>query len=83
MFLIRVAKYRLHRPHCHECKDFQVFRAGGTIPGYRPPVDRYRPPRQMPPAYRPRRNVAFCRYFCYTNGTAVDASDDFMGFVLC
>jgi hypothetical protein len=32
------AKCRPHRPHCHECKDFQGFRAVGSIMGYRLPV---------------------------------------------
>ena len=43
--------------------NFQGFRAGGTIMGYRPPVDRYRAPRQVPTAYRPPRNVVFCKSF--------------------
>src|SRR5215212_12227544 len=37
------AKYRLYRPHRPQSAYFQGFRAGGTITGYRPPVDRYRP----------------------------------------
>src|SRR5829696_4757522 len=61
MFSRSVAKYRPHRPHHHECSDLQVFRAGGTIMGYRPPVDRYRAQWQVPTAYRPARNVEFCR----------------------
>jgi hypothetical protein len=32
-----------------------------------------RPFLQVPPAYRVRRNVAICRHFCNTKGTAVDA----------
>src|SRR5215218_5353754 len=69
----RPAKYRPHRPHRSHGADFQGLRAGGTIVGYRPPVDRYRPLSKLPSAYRPRKNVAFCGSFFLDLNPAVDA----------
>jgi predicted enzyme related to lactoylglutathione lyase len=71
------AKYRPHRP---QSADFQGFHAGGTITGYRPPVDRYRALRQVPTAYRPPRNVEFCRSFIVCAVPAVGAVDTLTTF---
>ena len=56
------------------------FFAVGTAIGNRPPGDGYRPPSQVPTAYRPPRNVAFCRYFVSMVDAAVDAGDVFRTF---
>jgi len=40
---------------------------------YRPPWDGYRPLSKVPPAYRPRRNVAICSSFVLDLTLAVDA----------
>jgi hypothetical protein len=62
-YLISAVKYRPYRPHRPQSADFQGFRAGGIIMGYRLPVDRYRAPRQVPTAYRPHKIPLFCRSF--------------------
>ena len=43
----------------------------------------YRPSSQLPPAYRPPRDVVVCRYFCAMIEAAVDAGDTFACIVLC
>ena len=73
MSLTNVSKYRPHRPHRHECSDLQDFLAVGGLSCYRPRMVGYRPFLQIPPAYRPRRNVAFCRSFVLLLTPAVDA----------
>jgi hypothetical protein len=76
----RPAKYRPHRPHRTQSANFQVFRAGGTIMGYRPPMDRYRAPRQVQTAYHPPRNVEICRSFILCTVPAVGAVDTLTTF---
>ena len=71
----RPAKYRPHRPHRRKYCNFQDFRAVGTITGHRPPVDRYRAPRQVPTAYRPRGNLLFSRSFSWVMAAAVGAGE--------
>jgi hypothetical protein len=73
MFSISVAKYRPHRPHRRKYCNFQGFRAGGTILGYRPPVERYRAPRQLPTAYRLSKISSVCRSFSLPAVAAVGA----------
>jgi hypothetical protein len=51
----------------------QDFLAGRMVAGYRPPVDRYRPPRRIPPAYPPPVNELFCRSFSLPAVAAVGA----------
>ena len=71
------SKYRPHRPHCPQCADLQGFLAVGTVVGYRPLVDRYRPHTRVSPAYRPPKNLAFCRSFSSPLVIAVGAGDIF------
>jgi hypothetical protein len=47
---------------------------------YRPPWDGYRPLSEVPPAYRPRRNVAICSSFVIDLTLAVDAVATFPAF---
>jgi hypothetical protein len=76
----RPAKYRPYRPPQPQSADFQGFRAGGIITECRPPVDRYRVPREVPTAYRPPRNMAFCRSFILYTVSAVGAVDTLTTF---
>src|SRR5215211_2878053 len=79
----RPAKYRPHRPHRSHGADFQGLRAGGTIVGYRLPVDRYRPLSKVPSAYRPRKNAAFCGFCSSLLVMAVGAVGILVSFPDC
>jgi hypothetical protein len=46
----------------------------------RPLIDRYRPPSEVPTAYRPRGNLLFCRYVTPQPTSAVDAGDTLWDF---
>jgi hypothetical protein len=73
-------KYRPHRPHRLECGRLQGFLAVGKqclVPTAR---DHYRPLSKVPPAYRPRRNVAICSSFVLDLTLAVDAVATFPAF---
>ena len=58
----------------------QAFRAIGTITGYRPQVDRYRAPRQVPTTYRPSKISSVCRSFILCAIPAVGAVDTLTTF---
>ena len=79
----RPAKYRPHQPHRSHGAEFQGLRAGDTIVGYRPPVNRYQPLSKVPSAYRPRKNVAFCGSFFLDLNPAVGAVGILTSFTDC
>jgi hypothetical protein len=60
---------------------FAGFSYGRTAISYRPPVDRYRPPRRIPSADRPPGNELFCRAFSPPLVFAVDAVATFPAFI--